>query len=83
MPLHVFRVAADGIHDVNYVVTGRSVLIQEDIGVVGIFIATTDKGLRSRMGGRHQKLLEYEDTIPFDPAYSRGDWEQLIDYPEK
>ena len=73
---------ADGTHDVRHTVTDNSIVIDESIHVVGIFVATTEEELRSRIDQQQVELLESENAISFDPAGDKDDREQLREYAE-
>ena len=82
-PLSVFRVDADGTHDVSHTVTKDAISISDTIDVVGIYVATTDEALRSRIDRRHADLIEKENAIPFDPGNNERDRDQLRAYVEE
>lgn len=82
-PLHVFRVDADGTHDVSHALTETAISISDEIDVVGVYIATTDERLRGKLDQRHAELLAMEDAISFDPVNQQADRDQLLKYFEE
>ena len=75
--LYVFRIDADGTHDVTHAVSASSILIEDSIKVVGIYAATSDKTLRDRFKRQHAALLAKEHAVTFDPANNKNDLELL------
>ncbi len=76
-PAEVFRLDADGTHDVKHAVTAGSLKIQDPISVAGIYVAAADSGLRAQMERELAELLEIERRISFDPATNDTDFETL------
>lgn len=67
-PAEVARVDADGVHDVAHQVEDGTLIINDDVSVVGIYLVARESGLRARLQNEHQKLLELEKSTGFDPA---------------
>ncbi len=76
-PVEVFRLDADGVHDVTNQWHPGRLKISDRIHVVGIYVVSPKIGLRSRLEARHKQLLELEKAIDFDPAASDADFETL------
>ena len=74
---HIFRVDADGTHDVTADVRDGTVLIRDTIHVVGVYVATQDATLRHTLDARHRALLGIEAATGFDPASSPDDMAEL------
>jgi hypothetical protein len=71
--LYVFRVDADGTHDVVHSVADGQISIEDSVQVVGIYLATNDAGLRARIDAEQQRLVEHEAACRFDPGNDRDD----------
>ena len=69
----IFRVDADGTHDVTADVRDGTVRIRDTILVVGVYVATQDATLRDTLDARHRSLLSIEAATGFDPASSPDD----------
>ncbi len=76
-PVEVFRIDADGVHDVRNQWHPGHLEISDRFHVVGIYIISPKIGLRTRLEARHKQLLEYEKAIDFDPATSDADFKTL------
>jgi len=76
--LEIFRVDAAGTHDVRGSV-GAEVHIQDEVHVVGIYIATADPALRPALQARLQSLLSKEADLGIDPGNSEQDLQRLRD----
>lgn len=59
-PLNVFRIDADGVHDVRWNAEGDSVRIQHKLSRDAIFIATKSQALRSQIESRRQAAIQCE-----------------------
>lgn len=75
----LFRVDAGGTHDVQGTVADDQVHIQDEVHVVGIYVATADPGLRPALQARLQKLLARETELGIDPGRSEQDLQKLRD----
>jgi hypothetical protein len=73
----VFRVDADGVHDVSATMEKGHVRITDTVTVAGIYLATSDPELRTRLKQRHAELLAHEATFSFNPGTDSEDLEQL------
>jgi hypothetical protein len=73
----VFRVDADGAHDVSAVIEDAHVRITDTVNVVGIYIATIDPNLRAALQQRHTELLAHEASFNFNPGTNAEHLEQL------
>ena len=76
-PLDVFRVDADGTHDVTHTASDGFIELEDRVQVAGIYLATTDRSLRSRINHRHASLVELEKSTSFDPAKNPSDLARL------
>lgn len=70
---HVFRVDADGTHEVTAEVRNGEALLSDTIHMVGVYVATRDDALRQALTARHRTLLDREAAIGFHPATSPDD----------
>ena len=73
----VFKVDADGVHDVSASIEAGRATIKDTVSVVGIYIATSDPGLRAALQQRHAELLAREASFSFNPGTRSEDLEQL------
>ena len=76
-PLDVFRVDAGGTHDVAHVMSDGFVELHDRVHVAGIYLATTDSSLRTRIDLSHSALVELEESTSFDPAKNPSDLARL------
>jgi hypothetical protein len=76
-PAEVFRLDADGPHDVDFSVSEGQITIRDRVNVAGIYVVTPSKGLRQRLQARHAELLHFESSFDFDPAGRETDLERL------
>lgn len=76
-PAFVFRVDADGVHSVNSRIDDAGINILDEVHVVGIYVATNDPTLESKLVQRHRDLVNKEHGFEFDPANNAVDLEQL------
>lgn len=79
-PADVFRMDADGVHDVSWTAKDGGVEISDTRSLVGIYVAAPDKELRGRMAAEHQELLASEAALNFDPARNDADFAELENY---
>lgn len=75
--LDVFAVDADGVRDVRHEVAAGRVRVVDEVHVVGIYCATPDRRLRTRLADRHAGLLDAERAEGFDPAGNTADLDTL------
>jgi hypothetical protein len=73
----VFKVDADGVHDVSASSEAGTVTIKDTVSVVGIYIATSDPQLRATLQQQHAELLAHEASFSFNPGTRPEDLEQL------
>ncbi len=76
-PAEVFRLDADGPHDVTFSVGEGRVTILDRVNVAGIYVVAPAGGLKQRMQARQAELLHFEQSFDFDPAGRDSDFEQL------
>lgn len=67
-PLDVFRVDADGVHDVVHEATDRGVVVRDRVDRVGVYVAAKRPELRGELARRHQSLLAEEARYGADPG---------------
>ena len=76
-PAEVFRLDADGPHDVNFAVSEGQITIRDRVNVAGIYVVAPTQGLGQRLQARHTELLRVERSFDFDPAGQEPDFEIL------
>lgn len=76
-PAEVFRLDADGPHDVKFSASGGQITIQDRVNVAGIYVAAPMPGLRTRLQARHAELLQFERGLAFNPAAVDADFATL------
>ena len=78
-PNTMFRIDADGVHDVEHEVRmeERSATIRDTVQVVGIYVLTSDPKFRSLLESRHRERLAYERGLGFDPVNNSDDLRRL------
>ena len=76
-PTQVFRLDADGLHDVTFTVEGNRIIIHDRVMVAGIYVVSQDDNLRTALEARHASLIAFEKSFGFDPALSDSDFEAL------
>jgi hypothetical protein len=75
--VEVFRVDADGVHDVEFRREGRHLWIEDEVRVLGIYVVTKDPMMRSEIQRRYRELVEHETSMDFDPASRLEDLQTL------
>jgi hypothetical protein len=60
-PTDVFRVDADGLHEVNWTIEGRGVRIQHQCSRDAVFVATKSANLRTAIEARRQTAMLIEE----------------------
>ncbi|MDX1925826.1 MAG: hypothetical protein SFV81_04875 [Pirellulaceae bacterium] len=65
-PTDLFRVDADGIHEVVWRSTERGVIVEDSRSGDGIYVATQSPDLRSSIEGRRQAALAHESANAVD-----------------
>lgn len=78
----VFRLDADGVHDVEWALKDRTVQICEEANRVAVYLATPDDRLRSAIEEKRQHLIASEAALEFDPARNDADFQQLVQLSE-
>ena len=73
----VFRIDADGIHEVKWSLDKGRAALEDKASRVMIYIATPDKTLRERLEAERQALVAAEDALQCDPARNDADFNQL------
>jgi hypothetical protein len=76
-PVDLFRVDAEGIHEVCWRATAEGVTIDDKLSRVGIYVAATVRDVRSRIEDRRRELILLEKSTGFDPARNDADFETL------
>jgi hypothetical protein len=76
-PADVFRVDANGVHDVKFTVWESGVEIVDKQNKVAIYLAAQDRELRAQIEGKRQALISHEQSFNFDPAVKSKDFEAL------
>jgi hypothetical protein len=78
-PVDVFRIDADGVHEVKYQVTAQGVTIDDRVHKVAIYVAAPTKALRAQLEKRRKELIATEEATQFDPAHNDDDFAILKD----
>lgn len=65
-PIDVYRVDADGIHPVRWAATAAGVEITDTRTQDGIYVATRDRGLRTKLEAKRLKAMAHEKEHPVD-----------------
>jgi hypothetical protein len=76
-PADVFRLDADGPHDVTFSAGAGQITLKDRLNMVGIYVVAPVKGLRQRLKNRQAELLRFEQSFDFDPAGRDSDFETL------
>ena len=76
-PAEVFRLDADGVHEVEFKVEPGGIAIRDRVSVAGIYVLAPAPGLRERLQVRHAELCRFEQSFGFDPARQAADLETL------
>ncbi len=76
-PADLFRVDADGIHEVRWSATAPGVTVEDRLSRVGIYVAAITRELRSSLEKRRRDLIRLEESTGFDPARSDADFAAL------
>ena len=79
-PRDVFRIDADGIHEIRYQSIDRGVRIEDRVTKVAVYLATTNPNLRKQLESRRQELIRFEQSFQLDPARSDADFKILADF---
>lgn len=76
-PLDVFRIDAEGIYDARFQITPEGIEILDRQNKVAIYVASLTPQLRTILEGRRQYLINYEQSLNFDPADKDRDFAVL------
>lgn len=76
-PRDVFRVDADGVHEVAYRITETGVTIEDRTHKVAIYIAAPNRNVREKILRKRSALLAHEARLGFDPVTNPADLEAL------
>lgn len=79
----VFRVDADGVHDVHWREKRGRIIIRDTQSRVAVYIASRYPDRRAAMENERQRLLAEENSLGFDPARNDQDYaalSELADY---
>jgi len=79
-PAEVFRVDADGMHDVAHRLTSSGVELSDRVNKAAIYVVATVTGLRAQLESRRQLLVKHESDLGFDPAGNDADFAQLVEF---
>lgn len=79
-PKDVFRIDADGIHEIHHEPNVSGVHIQDRVSKVAIYVATMDSSLREKLETRRRALVRFEDSFQLDPARRDEDFEALATF---
>jgi hypothetical protein len=79
-PKDVFRIDADGIHEIHHEPNVSGVHIQDRVSKVAIYVATMDSSLREKLETRRRALVRFEDSFQLDPARRGEDFEALATF---
>lgn len=71
-PAEVFRMDADGIHEVQWVVDGELVTIQDSRSLDAVYVAAIDNSVRTGILRRRQEALDQETANPIDIDALKG-----------
>jgi hypothetical protein len=73
----IFRIDADGIHEIRHQATDHGVRIEDQVSKVAVYVAAANPNLREQLESRRQDLLRFEQSFQFDPAGRDADFEIL------
>lgn len=76
----IFRIDADGIHEVQHRSVEHGVRIEDRVSKVAIYMATVNPKLCEQLKSRRQDLIRFEESFQFDPAQSDADFETLATF---
>jgi hypothetical protein len=72
-PKEVFRIDADGVHEVRHQLRADHLEVSDRIGVAGVYVASTRASAMARMKARHAELMRFENELDFDPVGRESD----------
>jgi hypothetical protein len=73
----VFRLDADGSHDVTHEWKEGKLVSQDQIDGVGVYVLAIEPGKRTNLDDQAAHLREWETQTGFDPANRDSDFEEL------
>jgi hypothetical protein len=73
----VFRLDADGTHDISHVWWDGKLVITDRIDVVGVYVLATESGRRAALDRQVAELLDREEQTGFDPVNRDRDFKEL------
>lgn len=76
--LLVFKVDANGVHEVGAGISGSVVTIEDTIDTTGVYIVTTNPDLQAQMTAKYDELVSAENALGFDPVANDADFEALV-----
>lgn len=76
-PAEVFRINADGTHEVSFSLTEGQITLHDRVNVAGIYVASARPGFRREMQAKHATLMAFERTFGFDPGSNDSDFATL------
>lgn len=76
-PKDVFRIDADGIHEIRHQSIDHGVRIEDRVSKVAVYVAAANPNLREQLESQRRELLRFEESFQFDPAGRDADFETL------
>ncbi|MEC7599589.1 MAG: hypothetical protein VX936_14485 [Planctomycetota bacterium] len=73
----IFRIDADGVHEVKTRKMGRQLHLEDEVNVVGIYVVSSDPQMRAELTQSHAELISREEAFGFDPASNPEDLDRL------
>ena len=73
----VFRLDADGIHEVIWSQSGGTIRIQDEISRVGMYLATPHSSMRLQIEAERQTLIAVETALDMEPGTDDDDFKAL------
>jgi len=73
-PADLFRIDADGVHDVQWSATDSGVKITDEVDRVAVYVAAPDSTARAERAKRIEDLKASEASLGFDPAANDADF---------
>jgi hypothetical protein len=72
-PAELFRIDAEGIHDVEHAIEQRWLVIRDRVCVAGVYVAARQPGCRAAVEREQADLLRMEESVGFDPGRNETD----------
>jgi len=76
-PAEVFRVDADGTHDVAYKNVAGGIELSDTVNKVAIYVVSPQSGQRAALEVLNEELNHEEQQVGFDPAHNDDDFKEL------